>query len=261
MGIGTIGGFAFTDKLYSYNTSVKKNTSTENKVGSTRVFEVTSDKKNEQTDPVMDLYKSICEKYPDVSFRLDDQAARLDYEKKNGTNCCPYLGYNNSSNQVGDNFGKMSQKSVEIDVSVLQKSLDDPKYFDEFMFYLDEGLTDSKYNEWKQMACGLNATNMCLGFKDDNGRPAKYATNSNCEFATDEEIRSQWGKGVNKDALLQKINSTNNELIDNYMQLLSEHTQKLKGQLMNGGASDGIMVGTETMRQEEWDAMLGKNET
>ena len=46
--------------------------------------------------------------------------AEVEFEKKNGTNCCPWLGYNNSMNQFGDNFGMMSQKSVENDATVLK---------------------------------------------------------------------------------------------------------------------------------------------
>lgn len=185
-----------------------------------------------QKDPVMNLYKSICEKHPDVSFRLVDMEASSKYEKQHGTDCCPWLGYNNSMNQVGDNFGKMSQKSVEIDAAVLQKSLDDPEYYEEFMFYLEEGLTDSKYNEWRNMAYDQGATNMCLGFVDDNGHPVKCATNANCEFSTEEDIRKRWGLDVENNALLKKFESLNEELLDDYMNLLSEHTQELKEKLI-----------------------------
>lgn len=204
--------------------------------------------KDEQADPVMDLYKEICSKYSDVSFRLDDQNARSDYEKKNGTRCCPYLGYNNSSNQVGDNFGKLSQKSCRIDSSVLKRCLADPTYREEFEYYLNETLTG--YDTWKQRALDMNHTNMCVGFTDEGGKLGIYADGANDEFSTDDEIKRRWGVGGSYNELLQKVESTNNELLDQFMELLSKHTQELKQRLLNDEYADAA-IGTKSMSVQE----------
>jgi hypothetical protein len=177
---------------------------------------------DEQKDPVMDLYKEICSKYPDVSFRLDDQAARADYEKKNGTNCCPYLGYNNSSNQVGDNFGELGQKSCQIDSAVLKKCLTDPTYRQNFEYYLNETITE--YDTWKKRTLDMNETNMCVGFTDEDGKLGIYAEGANDKYSTDEELKERWGIGGSYDGLLQKFESANDELIDQFMEMLSKHS-------------------------------------
>lgn len=255
MEIGTIGSTTVTEKIYSASSSSISKSNFADSVAGASAAKVTKDKQEVQTDPIMDLYKSICEKYPDVSFRLDDQAARLDYEKKNGTNCCPYLGYNNSSNQVGDNFGKMSQKSCQIDSAVLKRCLEDPTYREEFEYYLDDTL--AHYDSWKQRALEMNQTNMCVGFTDEAGKLGVYADGANTDFATDAELKSRWGSGIDKDALLQKIGSDNNELLENYMKLLSEHSQKLRERLVNGEENE-FMIGSRTMSQEEWDDLLEK---
>lgn len=41
------------------------------------------------------------------------------------------------------------------------------------MAYLDDSLTDTRYNEWRSMAYEQGATNMCLGFIDENGKLTK----------------------------------------------------------------------------------------
>ncbi len=222
---GATSYIAFTSKVNqsnkAYESAVNKNEDIEK-----------IDVQAEQKDPIMDLYKSICEKYSDVSFRLTDMNAEVEYEKKNGTNCCPWLGYNNSMNQIGDNFGKMSQKSVEIDATVLKKSLEDPNYRENFMAYLDDSLTDTRYNEWRSMAYEQGATNMCLGFIDENGKLTKCATNANCEFSTEEQIKSMWKNDSFQDELLEKVLAQKAELLDNYMKILSEHSQALREKLI-----------------------------
>ena len=245
---GATSYIAFTSKVNqsnkAYESAVNKNEDIEK-----------IDVQEEQKDSIMDLYKSICEKYPDVSFRLTDMNAEVEYEKKNGTNCCPWLGYNNSMNQIGDNFGKMSQKSVEIDATVLKKSLEDPNYRENFMAYLDDSLTDTRYNEWRSMAYEQGATNMCLGFIDENGKLTKCATNANCEFSTEEQIKSMWKNDSFQDELLGKVMSQKDELLENYMKMLFEHSQALREKLIG----NEITINEQIFHfDEEGDICLGE---
>lgn len=199
--------------------------------------EQNNSKQTEQDDPILNLYKSICMKYPDVSFRLDDQKATLQYEQTYGTDCCPYFGYNNSDNQVGENFGKLSQKSVVIDASVIEKCLQDPSYQQNFMNELDTHIKE--YSKDLQRAAEFGATNMCIGFVDEGKGLSKYAINAHTEFSTEEQIKAKWKLGGNQGVLINKIGDVKNEMLDNYMKILSEHSQELKDNLLNNNLDEG----------------------
>ena len=68
----------------------------------------------------LDYYNTLCKDYPDVTFRLDD--IRTGQEKGWG------LGYNNSLNQRGTDFGMAGRCSINIDIAVIERMQKDPKY-------------------------------------------------------------------------------------------------------------------------------------
>jgi hypothetical protein len=170
----------------------------------------------------MDLYKEICSKYPDTSFRLEDMQATVQYEAVHGKNSCPYLGYNNSMNQVGTNFGEKSQKSIEIDVSVLKNAVNDPEYKERLLNKID-GTLDS-YSRWVSDANEQGATNMCVGITDEGEGIQTYGVFSQVAFSTEEQIKAMWSENSAVEALMQKAQQMQDSLIEGYMQALTEHT-------------------------------------
>lgn len=233
--VNNIGGYGNALELNSYG----KKTAEKNISGTSFVLpnvdadRVDDSKTNNQPDSIMDMYRSICEKYPDVTFRLDDMAACTEYYDKNGQNAYPYMGYKGSMNQVGENFGEMQQKSVEIDRAVLERCMKDPNYKADFEFYLEDKI--SRYDMFRREAMQDGYTNICVGFSDEEGKLSMSVTQAHCKFSTEEEIKQQWSMQQNTAELVDKVNETKDEVLENYMQLLSEHSQKLKEQLMNTG--------------------------
>ena len=190
------------------------------------------DKTSDEYKSIMKLYDDICKDYPDVSFRLDDRETSNAYQKKYGTECMAYLGYGNSMNQVGDNFGELSQKSVEIDVPILKKCLSDPDYKKAFMSQLDSSING--YQQWINTARDLNASNMCIGFLDVGDGVAMYSACANVPFVTEAEIRQRYGKSeaYAQNMIIQKSKEIQNELTEDYMNTLSEQNKTLHNKLL-----------------------------
>ena len=196
------------------------------------------DKTSDEYKSIMKLYDDICKDYPDVSFRLDDRETSNAYQKKYGTECMAYLGYGNSMNQVGDNFGELSQKSVEIDVPILKKCLSDPDYKKAFMSQLDSSING--YQQWINTARDLNASNMCIGFLDVGDGVAMYSACANVPFVTEVEIRQRYGKSeaYAQNMIIQKSKEIQNELTEDYMNTLSEHNKTLHNKLLTDPSKD-----------------------
>lgn len=212
--------------------------------------------KHGSSDSIMDMYKSICEKYPDVTFRLDDMSACTKYYDKNGQDAYPYMGYNGSMNQVGENFGEMYQKSVEIDCAVLERCMKDLDYKSDFEFYLDNKI--SRYDVFRQEALQAGYTNICVGFSDENGKLSMSVTQAHCAFATEEEMKHQWAMLHNTDALVDKVDETKDEVLENYMQMLSEHSQKIKEQLESKSRDFKDNSDWREMSDEEWKKLIDR---
>lgn len=209
----------------SYN---KKSTVNKTDIG----FEIANS--DDEYSCIMKLYDEICQKYPDVTFRLDDKQTSIAYQKKYGTDCMAYLGYGNSMNQVGDNFGEFSQKSVEIDVSVLKNCIGSEDYKDRFMSKLDMSLRE--YSSWQKTALEQNASYMCMGFTDDGNGTSTYAVCANTPFSTENQIRQMYnnkGLAYSKQFIIHKVEELQSELTETYMNMLSEHNRSLYNKLIN----------------------------
>ena len=91
-------------------------------------FEVT--KQSESSgDDVLDYYHEICSKFTDISFRLSDIEETL----KHVNDSRPYIGYNDSLNQVGDNYSEIGKISIDIDVAVIRKMQSDSSFEEEVL--------------------------------------------------------------------------------------------------------------------------------
>lgn len=95
-------------------------------------FDVT--KQSESSgDDVLDYYHEICSKFTDISFRLSDIEETL----KHMNDSRPYLGYNDSLNQVGDNYSEIGKVSIDIDVAVIRKMQSDSSFEEEVLDTID----------------------------------------------------------------------------------------------------------------------------
>lgn len=119
-----------------------------------------------QEDPIMALYKEICGKHLDTTFR---------YETKE------------SLNQVGKDFGEIFQKSVSIDDGVLKMALDDPAFKAEFMGVLENKL--EVYSNYRISALDQGMSNLCINFLYEDGKLVECVTYLPSQFSTEEEIK------------------------------------------------------------------------
>lgn len=145
------------------------------------------------SDP-LSYYQNLCKDYPDVTFRLDDKSTWKEGEVN--------LGYKNSMNQVGSNFGYPGQVSISIDVSVIKKMQQDPEYEKEVRGIIER--SRDYHSDDKADAARLGYTYFATSIDDANGRPASSQTMSYSPFSTEEQIKTLWD-GEDKDSNVMSI--------------------------------------------------------
>lgn len=148
------------------------------------------------SDP-LSYYQNLCKDYPDISFRLDDKSTWKEGEVS--------LGYKNSMNQVGSNFGYPGQVSVSIDVSVIKKMQQDPEYEKEVRGLIER--SRDYHSADKADAARLGYNYFATSIDDANGHPATSQTMSYSPFSTEEQIKALWnreGKDSNVMTIFEK---------------------------------------------------------
>lgn len=164
--------------------------------------EVSTAEKSSQKDPVLQVYQEICERFTNVSFRLDDREESIKYQAVNGVDCCPYLGYKNSMNQVGEYFGEKEQKSVELDASVVEKAKTDEKYLDQLLDTIKKE-TDH-YDFWVGKADEQGVSNLCVSIFDE-GKGIETAGNySNYAFSTEDQLKTMWSRQTSIEQMMNQ---------------------------------------------------------
>lgn len=148
------------------------------------------------SDPIA-YYQNLCKDYPDVTFRLDDKSTWKEGEVS--------LGYKNSMNQVGSNFGYPGQVSISIDVSVIKKMQQDPEYEKEVRGLIER--SRDYHSADKADAARLGYTYFATSIDDGGGHPATSQTMSYSPFSTEEQIKALWnreGKDSNVMTIFEK---------------------------------------------------------
>lgn len=160
-------------------------------------------------DPIT-YYKKFCEQYPDVSFRL------LDKSNGGGIN----LGYQGSSNQVGDNYGDYSQCSVSIDISTIKHMMKDPNYEKRI-----SGLVErSQHNYRSDVMYGTKEGWSYMDYnieEGDNNEPEFSIGYSRVRYSTDAEVKAMWKKEEDAKTWSNLVNDKKNEMFDTFLKMTS----------------------------------------
>ena len=170
------------------------------------------------SDPILDYYHQLCSQYPDVTFRLDD----VETGRQRGRG----LGYKDSMNQVGDNFGSVGQCSISIDVKVIEHMMEDSKYAAVAGVWIEESIKNySLYEEDTQMS-GMKYTSVQI--EDDNGRAVPSVMSSNLPYSTDEEVRAIWAEedGKSTAGVITKQLTENGDMFDRFLEMFDKSQEK-----------------------------------
>lgn len=191
------------------------------KTASNEMFSKILNNKNSESDQdSLTYYYQLCQEFPDITFRLGDQNEGL----KNINQ--PYLGYRGHMNQVGNNFGKMGQCSISLDISVIRKMQTDPSYEEEVKGMIQN--SKEWYAQTQQDALEQGYSSTAVYFDDTKGRLQRSVMQTNMQFSTEDEINKMWEQDVFSQKMQIKFNRTNDKLLDTYLQMLEEADKKSK---------------------------------
>lgn len=190
------------------------------KTASNEMFSKILNNKNSESDQdSLTYYYQLCQEFPDITFRLGDQNEGL----KNINQ--PYLGYRGHMNQVGNNFGKMGQCSISLDISVIRKMQTDPSYEEEVKGMIQN--SKEWYAQTQQDALEQGYSSTAVYFDDTKGRLQRSVMQTNMQFSTEDEINKMWKQDVFSQKMQIKFNRTNDKLLDTYLQMLEEADKKV----------------------------------
>ena len=181
---------------------------------------ILNNKNSESDQDSLTYYYQLCQEFPDITFRLGDQNEGL----KNINQ--PYLGYRGHMNQVGNNFGKMGQCSISLDISVIRKMQTDPSYEEEVKGMIQN--SKEWYAQTQQDALEQGYSSTAVYFDDTKGRLQRSVMQTNMQFSTEDEINKMWKQDVFSQKMQIKFNRTNDKLLDTYLQMLEEADKKSK---------------------------------
>ena len=205
MGIGLVGSDI---SYYGYGTTsgVKSTTKTENASLNESLCQA--------PDDVLAYYQNLCKEFAGVSFRLDDvnEAA-----KHNGS---PYLGYNNSFNQVGNNFGHSGQCSITLAVSVIKKMQEDPRYEQSVKGMIEN--TKTRYSEFETDALKDGYQYVSVSIEDNGGKPQRAIAQSNVPCSTEDEVRSMWNSVEYSSRIVSIVDDLKSEAADIFFKMYDE---------------------------------------
>lgn len=171
-----------------------------------------------KTDEPLDYYMEFVKQYPDVSFRLVD---REDSEKHPDG---PHYGYKGHMNQVGDNFSSPSQVSVQIDVAVIRRMMEDEDYakrvHSEMRNFIDT------YSSWRRSELTDGCTNFCVTLEVGGDGLLVGAIAAPYKFYTEEQMRAlnaMYDTSDNK--YLKMLAQRRDELEEDFMKMVAERQE------------------------------------
>lgn len=174
----------------------------------------------------LQYYQNLCSEFPDVTFRLKDKQTALESGSK------VYLGYLNSMNQIGDNFGEAGQCSISIDISVIEKMMKDSNYEEKIKYII--GGTKSMYSQYEARAQSEGYSYVSVVIEEEAGKLSYGVKQSVMRYSTEEEVKEIWANESSAwtDDLFQKqvcyqIQNVQNELLEHYIKLGESREEKL----------------------------------
>lgn len=180
------------------------------------------------TNNPLEYYRNLVKEFPEVTFRLGDRENGFLPGHPNVG-----IGYNNSMNQIGENFGELGQCSIEIDVAVIRKMQSDPDYELRIKSLIRDSINNYPvYESWaKQEDYGYTSVDI----EEEDGEPVRGVCLSSMVYSTEEEVRQIWAdnekQGRADDSLKKKIYircmGVKNSLIDDYMKLTGGREEKM----------------------------------
>lgn len=168
-------------------------------------------------DPILEYYQNLCDKYPNITFRLSDN---------NNPKCVEgavYLGYNDSFNQVGDNFGGHGQCSISIDAECIKQMMKKPQYELNILAYIEQAEQDYDSYEAETKASGMKYTSVLL--EDNNGQPQRAWMKSQMPYSTEEEVRALWAQQNSSDIVKKQIENMDNDLFERLCEMLDKQKE------------------------------------
>lgn len=174
----------------------------------------------------LQYYQNLCSEFPDITFRLKDKQTALESGGK------MYLGYLNSMNQIGDNFGEAGQCSISIDISVIEKMMKDSNYEEKIKYII--GGTKGMYSQYEARAQSEGYSHVSVVIEEEAGKLSYGVQQSVMRYSTEEEVKEIWANESSAwtDDLFQKqvcyqIQNVQNELFDHYIKLGESREEKL----------------------------------
>lgn len=181
---------------------------------------------SDQNDPVS-VYQDLCAEFPDITFRLEDKT-RPDSQ----------IGYKNSLHQVGKNFGEPGQYSISIDISVIRQMQQDPEYAENVRGKIE--FVKGMYRKWAQDAAADNSPYISVTLDDEKGRLSDGITQSGFPYSTEEQLLSMRRKYTFSSKANQVFTSTQDSLLDTYMEMPNQHTMKDPEKEIHSGETNRV---------------------
>lgn len=225
MNIGTIGTRQYTD-IFKNGPALKGTSAQASSAAEKDTAAAENSLRAYAAKSEIEYYNALCDLYPDITFRLDDMASAMSFNSNDG---CPYLGYNNSMNQIGSNFGEINQYSISIDISVIRNMQRDPAYEASVLDTIQD--TQARYSNYQSRAKEQGMFYFCVNIEDNGGNIQRSTTYSHTAFSTEDEVKAMWNKNTQASHAIEKLEEVQNELLENYMKLLSEHNKELQEKL------------------------------
>lgn len=219
--IGTFGFWRGNMDLAAVRTTYNNINIYANKTTKQSTASFLLDRTSDNSDSILDYYHDLCKNFPNISFRLEDMEISL----KN-TNNPPNLGYNNSFNQVGNNFGSLGQCSIIIDKKVIENMQKDTVYKEIIYSYIEN--LESQQVGYQQHAAQEGMSCFAHVLEDNNGELAPSTLYGHGSFSTEEEVRRIWNMETYNKEIAKSVEQLKTDMIDIYLAMLekSERTKE-----------------------------------
>lgn len=209
MEISNVNQMFYVNQYYPNNISSKEN------------FEISNEtEENKLVQTPLSYYKNLCSTFSNISFRLDDSSKDVVGEVN--------LGYGNSMNQIGDNFGNPGQYSISIDVSVINRMMESPEYENMILHKIDN--IRSMYPQYEQENRKEGLNYMCVQLNDVGGKLEVSQLLSSNPFSTEEQIKEMWGNDSLSNQFVKKIQNVQNDMFDTYMKMTEQGKKSIEKQ-------------------------------
>ena len=170
-----------------------------------------------EEDP-LNYYRKLCEEFPNITFRLGDRETLLKDTSK------IYFGYNDSMNQVGDNFGCMGQCSIEIDISVIRRMQSDPEYVIRVKSMLKS--IERMYPEFESYTRDSGMRYTLVNLYDEGGDLHQLITRSRQRPSTEEELRQMHNMDGSAEQIQRLFTQMQMEAIDRFLEMTDTSEKK-----------------------------------